>query len=460
MTALGLTLLIFAAAASGVDRGSGLKVDLALPEVRSWAPPVYPREAAARRLAGVVTVRFIVDKNGTVTKARALQSADKIFDAAAVRSVLQWRFKPALDGGQPVAKCMDVTLPFDPGSRGRRMKASSPPAKVLLSLAAAPYVRAAKVSGGDPSYPDSLLSRYLPGEVDVKLRVNRDGRARITKILWATHPDFILPALAAVSHWRFRPAHQGDLVVPATMESALEFDVLNPKGVDVLAANGITLRNALGTTYDMLPGIRLLADPVYPYNLRLAGTQGEATADFTIGVDGRTRDITVRKAARPDFGQALAAAVACWWFDPAQKNGTPVAVKAAAHWRFSLAPNSPEYDATERLVQLLRGHDTAALGPKGLDGRLAPRDEVPPVYPEALVEKRRAGEAQITFIIDRTGRCRLARIVSATQAAFGWAAATAIERWVFTPPTRSGRPADVEVSIPFTFSPPAPGGRR
>jgi len=60
----------------------------------------------------------------------------------------------------------------------------------------------------------------------------------------------------------------------------------------------------------------------------------------------------------------------------------------------------------------------------------------------------------IEFIIDRDGRCRLPRVVSASQPEFGWAAAAAINQWVFAPPTKGGQPVDVKVNIPVDFPPP------
>jgi len=41
--------------------------------------------------------------------------------------------------------------------------------------------------------------------------------------------------------------------------------------------------------------------------------------------------------------------------------------------------------------------------------------------------------------------------LEATQAEFGWAAATALNQWVFNPLTRGGKPADVRVQVPFDF---------
>ena len=445
-------LLLAAAHALAADPAAGLEVELGVPQVRSWVPPVYPPEAVDKKLEGRVQVRFVIDETGAVTKARAVHSSNPVFEAAAVQSVRQWRFEPAIADGRPVAKCMDVLLPFQLADLKRKPEASFPPAKVIQTLGYSPYSRPAKVAGDDPDYPDSLLSRHLAGEVDVEFSLAPDGQMQAVKVLWATHADFIPPALAAAEKWKFRPAMQGDLAVAAPMQSALAFDVLDSQRVDMLAANGVTLAEPPGGAYDQKPRLWMIVDPVYPYDLLLAGTEGDAAADFVIGAKGRLESITVREAAQPAFGRALAAALDCWVFKPAQNAGQPVAVRASVRWHFGAEADA--YRSTARLVQRVRANDTADLGARGLDGALTPRYQISPIYPAALLDEKAAGEAQISFIIDRDGRCRLARTVSATREEFGWAAATAIERWVFAPPRRHGQPTDVRVSIPVNFSAP------
>jgi TonB family protein len=424
---------------------------MALPEVRSWVAPVYPPEAAGRKQDGRAQVRLVIDATGAVTGVRALRATDPAFAAAAVQSVRQWRFSPALEDGHPVAKCMDVTLPFRWADRQRGPPPAYPPAEVLLSLAWSPRTGPAKIGGGDPDYPDSLLARHLKGEVDVRFDLAADGSMRGVQVLRATHADFIRPALAAAERWKFRPAMQGDLAVPTPMETALEFEVLEPKPVDMLAANGISLADA-PAALDSRPGVRVLVDPVYPYDLLLAGTEGDAVVDFVIAASGRPEAVAVREAARPEFGRAFAAAVECWRFKPAWKDGAAVPVRASARWHFGAETAAGR--AVARLVQRMRADDTAGMGARGLDGALKPRYQVSPVYPAARAGEKPAGEAQISFIIDRDGRARLARVISATREDLGWAAATAVERWVFDPPRRGGQPTDVRVSIPFNFEAP------
>jgi TonB family protein len=77
------------------------------------------------------------------------------------------------------------------------------------------------------------------------------------------------------------------------------------------------------------------------------------------------------------------------------------------------------------------------------------------MYPTALKKNGRpSGQAVIEFVIDRDGRARLPRIVSASDEQFGWAAATAVSQWVFDMPRRNGQPVDVRVKIPFQFKVP------
>jgi TonB family protein len=456
--AFGLSLAIaWAADTKPGEKPTPLVVDMGLPLVRSWVPPVCPKEAIDQKLDGRVQVRVVIDETGMVTKVRAIRSSKKMFEDAALESVRQWKFGPAVSDGRAVSACVDITLPIRRADFKDGKAPRNPPAEVIRSVAYSPRAPAARTGGGDPDYPNALLSRHLPGAVVVTFTVNPQGGIQALKILGATHADFVQPALAAAEKWTFRPARQGDLAVEAPFEASLEFTVVEEEGkaADVLASNGVTLAKDQSNDIETRPHLNMLADPVYPYDLLLAGTEGTAVVDFVIGPGGRVGSIAVREASQEAFGQALAAALDGWVFDPAlRSDGLPFAVKASLRWSFSLAPDSALFQGMSRLLKRIRTNDTADLGAKGLDGRLNPRYRVPPLYPARLLSEKPSGEATIQFIVDRDGRCRMAKIVSATREEFGWAAATAVEQWVFDPPRRGGEPADVRVSIPFKFSPP------
>ncbi len=74
-------------------------------------PPVYPAEAMAAGVQGVVIVQTRVEPDGTVGQTRVLRSIPML-DAAAVEAVRQWQFTPTLMNGVAVPIVMVVTVNF------------------------------------------------------------------------------------------------------------------------------------------------------------------------------------------------------------------------------------------------------------------------------------------------------------------------------------------------------------
>jgi protein TonB len=73
--------------------------------------PVYPPEAMAARVQGIVIIEAVIGSAGTVTDARVLRSIPQL-DQAALDAVRQWEFTPTLVNGQPTAIVMSVTVTF------------------------------------------------------------------------------------------------------------------------------------------------------------------------------------------------------------------------------------------------------------------------------------------------------------------------------------------------------------
>lgn len=69
----------------------------------------------------------------------------------------------------------------------------------------------------------------------------------------------------------------------------------------------------------------ILARPNYPVELRRASISGNARVRFIVTHDGRVIDVVVIHATHPDFGDAAAEAVSKWRYEPAIKDGQPIA---------------------------------------------------------------------------------------------------------------------------------------
>ncbi|MCO4810270.1 MAG: energy transducer TonB [Gammaproteobacteria bacterium] len=71
-----------------------------LPIVR--VAPVYPARALSRGLEGFVDLSFTVTTAGTVEDPIVLQSTSSLFERAAIRAVLKFKYKPRVVDGVPV----------------------------------------------------------------------------------------------------------------------------------------------------------------------------------------------------------------------------------------------------------------------------------------------------------------------------------------------------------------------
>jgi protein TonB len=71
-----------------------------LPIVR--VAPVYPSRALSRGLEGFVDMSFTVTTAGTVIDPIVLQSTSSLFERAATRAVLKFKYKPRVVDGVPV----------------------------------------------------------------------------------------------------------------------------------------------------------------------------------------------------------------------------------------------------------------------------------------------------------------------------------------------------------------------
>jgi protein TonB len=74
--------------------------------------PEYSEEARKAKFMGVVTVNLIVDERGNPKNVRVLRGAGMGLDEKAKEAVMQYRFRPAMEGGKPVPVELNVEVNF------------------------------------------------------------------------------------------------------------------------------------------------------------------------------------------------------------------------------------------------------------------------------------------------------------------------------------------------------------
>jgi len=80
--------------------------------VISKIEPKYPTIAVAARITGVVLLKAIISKEGTITELQVV-NGHPVLIPAAIDAVKQWRYRPYLLNGEPVEVETTIIVNFD-----------------------------------------------------------------------------------------------------------------------------------------------------------------------------------------------------------------------------------------------------------------------------------------------------------------------------------------------------------
>ena len=85
-----------------------------LPVVLVERKPQYTAEAMRAKVQGTVLLECVVRADGTVGEVEVVRSLDSSFglDQEAIKAAKQWRFKPGMRQGEPVAVLVTIELTF------------------------------------------------------------------------------------------------------------------------------------------------------------------------------------------------------------------------------------------------------------------------------------------------------------------------------------------------------------
>ena len=81
------------------------------PRLLKQVRPVYPQEAFIKKFEGMVMLEIVIGIDGRVGRVRVLRSIPQL-DAAAIQTVRQWVFSPAMKGGRPVPTLHNAPVSF------------------------------------------------------------------------------------------------------------------------------------------------------------------------------------------------------------------------------------------------------------------------------------------------------------------------------------------------------------
>jgi len=172
----------------------------------------------------------------------------------------------------------------------------------------------------DPRDPDADFPASLV-EIDVVI----DGRGRVLFPVIKSASDWQLAyaAMQSLSMWRFVPLTRQGKPVATRLRLPVEF-----------AASADLAINWMNADVMPLPLKRIT--PEYPRELVNNSRQGAVVLNFTVGLDGRVKDVRVFSTTNPAFNQPAIAAILQWVFKPGEVDGQPAPVRMRQEIIFNL----------------------------------------------------------------------------------------------------------------------------
>lgn len=382
-----------------------------------------------------VPVKLGLDESGAIVRTKLEEGMDKRVRNAVETALKNWRFAPARHGGKEVAA--EVSLSVCCLSPWPKNTGEYVPPKVLNAV--------------EPEYPYVMAKFGVNAKVAVEFTVDRDGSVRNPVIATSDNPAFDEAALEAILKWKFSPAEIDGVKTKVFVRQPIQF-AMNGGGNSLYELRGHTNQSKLPPElqYDVPAKIRSVQIPVYPYADRQENDRGKVTATVLVGPDGHVAMVKIRSADKPEFGQALTAALEGFNFDPALKAGKPTRMLINFEQEFDRT-HLPD-EESDRLLGLEKKHPDRIVSADTLDLPLHPLSIKKPIFPKELLDKSTTGKTVIEILIDEKGHAKLPRVVSASDPAFGYAAVQAVSTWWFQPPHQNGKPVITRVRVPIDFN--------
>ena len=234
----------------------------------------------------------------------------------------------------------------------------------VVVAAAIPAVRASSMKSGEQpfkiiqtrevQYPLSLEIRgRSDGEVRMFICVNADGQLEDYYVSSYTRPEFADAAVKALREWRFEPARRQGESIGVRAEISFNFEsrgqVVSLTGGDALriimenlGQPGSVQRVCRPKDLDIGPEPVQTVAPMHP---GASLSEHQVVLDFLIDEKGQPRMPVVVEGGEGLFAMAAVNALGQWRFNPAMKDGRPVAVRARQ--QFIFPPRFPAARAAE-----------------------------------------------------------------------------------------------------------------
>jgi TonB family protein len=447
--------------------------------------------ANAVGFSGNVMIGLIVDTEGVPQDLVVLKTADPNLNRGALDAVREWRYRPAMKDGKPVAvqTVAGAVTAFAPTGLlptgfGIPNNLPTPPPGVYRQ--GDPGVtRAIRQGNGFGPLPPSIAK---PGRIMVAFVVSEKGIPGDFQFVESGGKDLDKAVAEMIGKWRYDPAIKDGKPVPfqtsfnLTIGSGAATSGTPPTPFPTQPPQlSSAPRPAAPISTEPLPeGVYRAGGDVnsptaifkidagYPDQARSAGLSGTVVVRAIVGVDGVAREFKVVRAVAPVLDQKALETARLWRFRAGDKDGVPVPVEVLMEFAFgsgtqplpvqapvtspvtapppppsAKAPKDPPYDPA---------FDAGPVYPIGA-GVTAPTIiyKTEPSYTNEAREKKLSGNVNLSLIVNAAGQPKEIQVTRTLGMGLDEKAVEAVSKWRFKPGMKDGVPVRVRVTIFVAF---------
>lgn len=283
----------------------------------SQPAPVYPDDAKAAKVQGVVVLHAIISKAGTVDNV-AVVSGPPALMVSAIDAVRQWKYKPYLLNGEPTAVETTININYTLADGN-----STPGADRGLAPAQAPIKAAASAMEGNlidkvqPDYPPIAKAAAVQGAVVLHAVISKEGNVEQLTVL--SGPPMLTPsALDAVRQWKYRPYLLNGQ--PTEVETTITVNYSLPGSADIHSQSDVR-KMPDGT---VAPVLIYQVEPEYTQEAKAAKKTGTVLVNLIVNQKGMPTQVHVLKGVDAGLDKKAVDAVRQYRFKPAMKDDKAV----------------------------------------------------------------------------------------------------------------------------------------
>jgi len=419
--------------------------------VEAQVNPVYPPEAKAKHVQGVVIMHAVISKTGNIKNLEVI-SGPELLRQSAMDAVGQWKYKPYLLNGQPteVETTINVNYTFggdgpqSPGSGSTATEVEPPPPFQPISVSGGVMARTliAKVM---PVYPADAKAAGVQGAVVLRALVLKSGEVEDVQVV-SGPKELMGSAITAVKQWKYDPyllnGEPVDVETAITVNYSLD-DSAMPVGPSPQGNNsGLAVRKIGGGV--SAPVVIYQVAPEYSPEAKKVKFTGIVLVNLIVDENGLPQNVHVLRGVGMGLDDSAMAAVKQYRFKPAMEGGKPVPVELNIEVNFF----SPDGSAGLNVA-----NPNATSGRKLPDGATVPV-VIHQVDPEYTLEARKAkagGVVLVNMIVDKRGKPQHVHVVRGVGYGLDKKAVDAVKEYRFKPAMKDDKPVEEVLNVEVNF---------